>query len=180
MKENLVNVIDLCTGSGCIGISIAKNSKNDCYVELVDISSDAICVANRNIAQNNVENKVKTVISNLLEYRIKQDTEYKVDMIVSNPPYIQSEVIKELDKKVQKEPLLALDGGKDGLDFYIRILNEAKQVLKPNGIIMFEIGYDELQAITDIINKDKEYKLLESVKDYGGNDRVVICRFLEK
>ena len=179
-KENLVNVIDLCTGSGCIGISIAKNSKNDCYVELVDISSDAICVANRNIAQNNVENKVKTVISNLLEYRIKQDTEYKVDMIVSNPPYIQSEVIKELDKKVQKEPLLALDGGKDGLDFYIRILNEAKQVLKPNGIIMFEIGYDELQAITDIINKDKEYKLLESVKDYGGNDRVVICRFLEK
>ena len=101
-------------------------------------------------------------------------------MIVSNPPYIKTSVINTLQEEVQKEPHLALDGGKNGLDFYLRIIKEAKEVLRPNGILIFEIGYDQLSDLKDIIKENEEYNLLESVKDYGGNDRVVVCRFQGK
>ena len=104
----------------------------------------------------------------------------RVDLIISNPPYIRTDVLPTLQEEVKKEPKLALDGGKDGLDFYNRIIKEAKEVLKPNGIIIFEIGYDQLDDIKHIVNENKEYKMLESFKDYGGNDRVVICRFQDK
>ncbi len=188
-KENLETVIDLCTGSGCIGISIAKNSNENCKVELVDISIPAINIARKNAILNNVMDKVELNISNMLEYKIAEieklvDTEnisdYKVDMIVSNPPYIKTDVIQNLDEEVKKEPILALDGGKEGLDFYINILDNATKVLKNNGLILLEIGYDQLEDIENIINTKEEYIMLESVKDYSGNDRVVVCRFQEK
>lgn len=131
--------------------------------------------------------KVEILKSDLLNEKILQinnsldeDKDFKVDMIVSNPPYIRTDVIKTLDKRVQNEPILALDGGTTGLDFYQRIFKEAKAILKNNGILILEIGYDQLEDIKNIISDNKEYKLLESVKDYGGNDRVVICRFQGK
>lgn len=184
-KESLKNVIDLCTGSGALGISIAKNSNID-KMTLIDISLQALKIANRNIRLNGVNNKVITLNSDLLQNKIieieKQENieDKRVDMIVSNPPYIKTNVLPSLDEQVKKEPKLALDGGETGLDFYIRIIEQAKRVLKPNGILIFEIGYDQLNDLKEIISKNNEYKLLESVKDYGGNDRVVICRFLEK
>ena len=181
-KEELKSAIDLCTGSGALGISTARNSDIE-TMTLIDISLGAISVANKNILSNDVGLKVKTKVSDLLSEIIKEtatDEEKKVDIIISNPPYIKTEVISTLQKEVQKEPHLALDGGKDGLDFYIRIFKEAKEVLKPNGLLMLEIGYDQLDDIKNIVKENSEYTLLESVKDYGGNDRVVICRFQEK
>lgn len=185
-KDNAKKIIDICTGSGALGISIAKNSKVD-SVELIDISDGALNVARKNIVINNVVGKVDILKSDLLNEKILQinnsleeDKDFKVDMIVSNPPYIRTDVIKTLDKRVQNEPILALDGGTTGLDFYQRIFKEAKAILKNNGILILEIGYDQLEDIKNIISDNKEYKLLESVKDYGGNDRVVICRFQDK
>lgn len=181
-KENLKSAIDLCTGSGALGISTARNSDIE-IMTLIDISLGAISVANKNILSNDVGLKVKAKVSDLLSEVIKEtatDEEKKVDIIISNPPYIKTEVISTLQKEVQKEPHLALDGGKDGLEFYIRIFKEAKAVLKPNGLLMLEIGYDQLDDIKNIVKENSEYTLLESVKDYGGNDRVVICRFQEK
>lgn len=181
-KENLKSAIDLCTGSGALGISTARNSDIE-IMTLIDISLGAISVANKNILSNDLSLKVKAKVSDLLSEVIKEtatDEEKKVDIIISNPPYIKTEVISTLQKEVQKEPHLALDGGKDGLEFYIRIFKEAKAVLKPNGLLMLEIGYDQLDDIKNIVKENSEYTLLESVKDYGGNDRVVICRFQEK
>ena len=181
-KENLKSAIDLCTGSGALGISTARNSAIE-IMTLIDISLGAISVANKNILSNDVGLKVKAKVSDLLSEVIKEtatDEEKKVDIIISNPPYIKTEVISTLQEEVQKEPHLALDGGKDGLEFYIRIFKEAKEVLKPNGLLMLEIGYDQLDDIKNIVKENSEYTLLESVKDYGGNDRVVICRFQEK
>lgn len=187
-SENIKDMIDLCTGSGALGISIAKNSSIE-NVELIDISLGALNVAKRNIVSNGVAEKVITRNSNLLNERIKcidsceaqeEKDNLKIDMIVSNPPYIRSDVVLTLQEEVQKEPHLALDGGKTGLDFYIRIFNESKLVLKNNGILMLEIGYDQLEDIKGLVKENNEFKLLESVKDYGGNDRVVVCRFQEK
>ena len=181
-NEDMKNVIDLCTGSGALGISISKNTNIE-KMTLIDISLGAIKVAKRNIQKNGVSDKVTVQISDLLNEKISEirdDSEKRVDMIVSNPPYIKTSVINTLQEEVQKEPHLALDGGKNGLDFYLRIIKEAKEVLRPNGILIFEIGYDQLSDLKDIIKENEEYNLLESVKDYGGNDRVVVCRFQGK
>lgn len=183
-KEEIKNVIDLCTGSGALGISIARNSGIE-NMTLIDISLGAIKVAKKNIAKNGVEDRVRVQISDLLSEKIKnieedETEENRVDMIVSNPPYIKTEVIASLQEEVQKEPHLALDGGKEGLDYYIRIIKEAKEVLKLNGLLIFEIGYDQLEDIKEIIRKDANYHFIESVKDYGGNDRVVVCRYISE
>lgn len=175
-KYDIKDMIDLCTGSGCIGISVANNSDIE-KVILSDISKEALKVARKNIYLNNAENKVTISHSDLLNEYIKNNT--LVDIIVSNPPYIKSEIITTLDKKVQMEPHLALDGGKSGLDIYIKILDQAKYVLKDNGYLMFEIGYDQLEELKELINSFKEYEFIESVKDFGGNDRVVICKMLQ-
>ena len=173
-SENITNAIDLCTGSGCIGISIARNSDIE-KVILVDISAKALDIADRNIEDNYIEDKVSTMKSNLLDEIIKSGI--KTDMIVSNPPYIKSKDMASLDANVKYEPTLALDGGITGMDFYEKIVEQAKLVLNNNGLLIFEIGYDELEQMKELINNNKEYTMLESVKDYGGNDRVVVCRF---
>jgi len=164
-KDNAKKIIDICTGSGALGISIAKNSKVE-SVELIDISDGALNVARKNIILNNMAEKVEILKSDLLNEKILQinnsldeDKDFKVDMIVSNPPYIRTDVIKTLDKRVQNEPILALDGGTTGLDFYQRIFKEAKAILKNNGILILEIGYDQLEDIKNIISDNKEYNV---------------------
>lgn len=176
-NEKCNTMLDMCTGSGCLGISIAKNSDIK-HVDLIDISEDALLVTSKNIKENGVEDKCNIIKSNLFS-KLK-DSNIKYDMIVSNPPYINSDVILTLDESVKKEPVIALDGGKDGMDFYRKILKEAREYLNDKGIIIFEIGYDQLSKIQSEIKKHKEYRIIESIKDYGGNDRVVICRFQKK
>lgn len=173
-NEGIKDAIDLCTGSGAIGISVARNSDIE-KVTLIDISEDALDVAYRNIEDNSMEDKITVLQSNLLEEVIKN--QIKTDMILSNPPYIKSEDMASLDANVKYEPALALDGGVTGMDFYEKIIEQAKYVLNNNGLLIFEIGYDELEQMKELIAKNKEYTMLESVKDYGGNDRVVVCRF---
>lgn len=176
-NENCNTMLDMCTGSGCLGISIAKNS-NIKHVDLIDISAESLLITSKNIKGNGVEDKCNIIKSDLFS-KLK-DSNIKYDMIVSNPPYINSDVVLTLDESVKKEPVLALDGGKDGMNFYRKILKDAREYLNDKGIIIFEIGYDQLNKIQSEIKKYKEYSIIESVKDYGGNDRVVICRFQKK
>ena len=102
--------------------------------------------------------------------------EEKFDIIVSNPPYIKSDVIKTLDKEVQNEPILALDGGKDGLDIYRRIIDDAYKYLKEDGYLCLEIGYDQKEEVIKLIEKTNKYKDVYAKKDFAGNNRIVICK----
>lgn len=176
-NENLNTMLDMCTGSGCIGISITKNS-NIKYTTLIDISKEALEIANKNIILNKVDKKCSTIHSDL--FSSLNNSNIKYDIIVSNPPYIPSRDINGLDASVKKEPTIALDGGKDGMDFYRKILKQALNHLNNNAVLIFEIGYDELEKFKEIINRYPEYKVVESLKDFGGNDRVVVCRFQNK
>ena len=176
--ENLNTMIDMCTGSGCLGISISKNSSLK-HALLVDISGDALNVANKNISLNEMNLKCTTLRSNLFDNLPLKEIKY--DIIVSNPPYIPSSEINNLDESVKKyEPLLALDGGKSGMDYYKKILNKASEYLNSNGLLIFEIGFDELEKFKKLIVNYNRYKLLECIKDFGNNDRVVVCRFQNK
>ena len=176
-NENLNTMLDMCTGSGCIGISITKNSKIK-YTTLIDISKEALEIANKNIILNKVDKKCSTIHSDL--FSSLNNSNIKYDIIVSNPPYIPTKDINGLDASVKKEPTIALDGGKDGMDFYRKILKQALNHLNNNAVLIFEIGYDELEKFKEIINRYAEYKVVESLKDFGGNDRVVVCRFQNK
>lgn len=176
-NENLNTMLDMCTGSGCIGISITKNSKIK-YTTLIDVSKEALEITNKNIILNKVDKKCSTLHSDL--FSNLNNSNIKYDIIVSNPPYIPTKDINGLDASVKKEPTIALDGGKDGMDFYRKILKQALNYLNNNAVLIFEIGYDELEKFKEIINRYAEYKVVESLKDYGGNDRVVVCRFQNK
>lgn len=173
-KYSLKNMIDMCTGSGCVGISIAKNSNVE-NVDLVDISDAALKVANKNIYLNNMGLKCNVKKSNLFSEFVEYEIKY--DIIVSNPPYIRKDVIPQLSKYVQNEPKLALDGGVTGLEIYEQILDQATNCLTDLGFLMLEIGYDQKEQLTDLISKFECYELVECLQDLSGNDRVIICRF---
>ena len=164
-------ILDLCTGSGCIGISIAKNIKN-ARVVLSDIQEKSLAIAQKNAIQNKVEKNIKMVQSNLFE-KLKN---YQFDTIVSNPPYIETSEIATLSKEVQQEPKIALDGGEDGLFFYNKILKEASSYLKSKGYLVLEIGYNQANALLKIADQTKKWKIvtLQAIKDLGGNDRVLV------
>lgn len=166
IKEN-VEILDMCTGSGCIGVALAKHVKN-AKVTLVDISTKALEVAKKNAKENEVKEKVNFIQSDMFE-NIKS----KFDVIVSNPPYIKTKVINELDLQVQNEPHLALDGGENGLKFYEILINEALKYLKENGKIFLEIGYDQKKEVEELARNSKLYKEIETVKDLANNDRVI-------
>lgn len=159
-------VLDLCTGSGCIAVSIAKNT--EAYVEACDISKKALKVAKKNIKKHQVE--VDIYESNMFD-----KVQGKFNVIVSNPPYIEKAVIDTLDKEVKEhDPILALDGGEDGLDFYREIANNIKQYLLDGGVLLMEIGYNQAEAVKDIFKNIAND--IEIVKDYNGNDRVVVAK----
>lgn len=167
--EESKNILDLCTGSGAIGISLVKYTKS--IATMTDISNNALDIAKKNSKDNRVSEKCKFILSDMFE-RIQD----KFDIIVSNPPYIKTEVIKKLDKEVKNEPNLALDGGKDGLKFYKIIAENAYKYLKPKGILALEIGYDQKEEVIDLLKGTNKYENIYSKKDLAGNDRVIIAR----
>ena len=170
-KIKAKKILDLCTGSGAIAISLAKYIENS-EITAVDISKKALEIARTNAKNNDVENQITFVESDLFK-NLKED---KYDVIVSNPPYIKREVIKKLNKDVQKEPIIALDGGYDGLDFYRKIINESEKYLKFNGYLCFEIGYDQKEDVIGIIKNKERYINTYSKKDLYGNDRIIITK----
>lgn len=169
-KQESLSVLDMCTGSGAIAVSIAKNT-NNCKVYAVDISNTALEVAKKNAIRNEVDEKIEFINSNMFE---KLDINKKFDIIVSNPPYIETDTIKQLDIQVQNEPKIALDGGFDGLDFYRNILANSKKYLKENGTIAMEIGYNQGESVIDLFKT--QYENVYCKKDLAGNDRVIVCR----
>ena len=170
-KINAKKFLDLCTGSGAIAVSLAKYIDRS-FVTAVDISRKALNVAKLNAKNNEVEDRITFVESDLFKNLKKE----KYDMIVSNPPYIKREVLRKLDKEVQKEPHIALDGGYDGLDFYRKIINEADEYLKFHGYLCFEIGYDQKEEVEGLIKEQGKYVDIYCKKDLCDNDRVVIAK----
>ena len=170
-RINAKKILDLCTGSGAIAVSLAKYIENS-QITAVDISTKAINIAKLNAKNNNVENQITFVESDLF----KQLPKEKYDIIVSNPPYIKKEIIKSLDKEVQNEPKIALDGGYDGLDFYRKIINNADEFLKFTGYVCLEIGYDQKDDVLELFESKGKYVDATCKKDLFDNDRVVIAR----
>ena len=164
-------ILDLCTGSGAIAVSLAKYLEN-IQVTALDISRKALDVAISNAKNNHVQEKITFVESNLFQ-NLGQE---KYDIIVSNPPYIRRKEIETLDKEVRKEPKIALDGGEDGLDFYREIINKGYEYLKYGGYICLEIGYDQKEEVMQIIKDKKQYTETYWKKDLYDNDRVIVTR----
>ena len=168
-KNEPVKILDMCTGSGCIAISLKKYMQNS-EVYGIDISKEALKVAQLNAKNNNVDVKFKC--SDMFTDIKNKD----FDVIVSNPPYIKTQVINSLDREVKNEPIIALDGGEDGLYFYKKIIKEAFNFLTDNGMIFLEIGYDQKDELIELINTDKRYELVKTKKDLGDNDRIVVVK----
>ena len=160
-------VLDVCTGSGCIAIAIAKLGK-PFIVHGVDISEEALAVARQNATELNAS--VELFAGDLMT---KMDGQY--DVIVSNPPYIPPSVIEGLMPEVRlHEPMLALDGGQDGLEFYRRIAGQAVIRLAPNGRLFLEIGCEQAAAVAEILQK-QGYREVQVFQDLAGKDRIVQC-----
>lgn len=202
-----LNILDLCAGTGVIGISTFKGILDylneikymksvNIYTYFIDISDIALRVLKINIDnilfndsnynRFNLQKKVFIMKSNLFEDYVKNinidDERFKFDYILSNPPYIKKEELDYLPEDVKKEPKLALDGGENGLDFYIKILDEAKNVLKNDGKIFFEIGMFQAEDILDYLNEinkksENKYIVEKILKDMEGRDRVLQLKF---
>lgn len=158
-------VFDLCSGSGAIGIAVAHN-KTDAKVTLVEKSRAAFKYLTKNCERNKVE--LSKVLADITLWQPAQ----KADIILCNPPYITADEMRELQKEVKKEPSMALFGGKDGLSFYRLLSQRAKELLKLNGKILMEIGYNQANDVTEIF-KNAGFSSVEVIKDLSGNDRVV-------
>ena len=170
-KINAKKILDLCTGSGAIAVSLAKYLPQ-AEITAIDISNDALKIAKKNAISNNVQNQITFISSDMFTNL----SEEKFDIIVSNPPYIKTNVIKNLDIQVQNEPYIALDGGKDGLDFYKKIINESYQYLKCNGYLCLEIGFDQKIDVIELIENTERFTGTYSKKDLFDNDRIIITR----
>ncbi len=165
--EDGMKVLDMCTGSGCILISILKY-KNDCTGVGADVSAKALDIATRNAFDLIPDKDYRFVNSDLFE-----KIDEKFDIIVSNPPYIRSDVVDTLEPEVKDhEPRIALDGHDDGLFFYKKIIKDAGQRLNGGGYLFLEIGFDQAEEVCRLL-QNEEYREVKVVKDYAGLDRVV-------
>lgn len=168
-----MHVLDLCTGSGCIAASMyligrkKKKVTEESRFVAADISADALCVAEKNC--RNLQADIQFIQSDLFS-RIHQE----FDMIVSNPPYIKTDVIEKLDEEVRlHDPFIALDGREDGLYFYKRIAREAGKHLRGKGWLLLEIGHDQKEEVQSVL-REAGFENVESKKDLAGLDRVVM------
>jgi release factor glutamine methyltransferase len=170
-RINAKKILDLCTGSGAIAVSLAKYlSQSD--VTATDISNEALKIAKKNAINNQVENQITFINSDLFTNL----NDEKFDIIVSNPPYIKRNVIENLDEEVKKEPYIALDGGEDGLFFYRKIIKEAYQHLKYGGYLCLEIGFDQKIDVIELIENEEKFENIYSKKDLCDNDRIIVAQ----
>ena len=169
LKNGKIRILDLCTGSGAIAVFLSNFLGDEAEVFASDISTKALEVAKYNNGKNNTN--VRFIESNLFE----NIQEQKFDIIVSNPPYIRSDVINKLSKQVQNEPHLALDGGEDGLKFYKKIIEQSCNYIE-NGYLILEIGYDQKEDVENLLKENKNYSEIKTIQDLSGNDRCVIAK----
>ena len=169
-KEKKCEILDLCTGSGAIAISLAKYI-NESNIVASDISMKALQIAKLNAEKNLVRKKIEFIESDMFNKIYKDD----FDIIVSNPPYIKTKVIEELDKQVKNEPYIALDGGADGLKFYKIIIENAYKYIKNEGKVFLEIGYGQKNELINLFKENNHYENIYSKKDLGGNDRIIVA-----
>ena len=170
-------ILDLCTGSGCIGLAIANRVK-DAKVTLGDLSREAMQVAKKNITAQKLTARVSCVQVNALE----EPPAFlgKFDLIVSNPPYITTDEMRELPDSVAKfEPHMALHGGNDGLDFYRAITENYKNALKPGGYLCFEFGMGQGDAVCSLL-EDNGFVILERTRDFNDRERAVLAQLMRK
>ncbi len=171
-QKKHLKIIDLCTGSGAIAVSLANYIPN-CTVTAIDISKSALEIAQKNAKTHCVTDKIDFKLFDVLG-DIKELGEF--DIIVSNPPYISKEEILNLESNVRDyEPTLALDGGNDGLDFYRNIIKHSTNMLNSNGTIALEIGYDQANDVVKLL-KLHSFDDIKILKDYSGLDRVIIAK----
>lgn len=170
-------ILDLCCGSGCIGLAVASRVK-DARVTLADISREALAVAKKNIARNKLGGRVST-----FQVDARKNAPGflgKFDLIVSNPPYITAEDMKQLPKSVgDYEPHLALFGGEDGLDFYRCILKNFTSILKPGGFLCFEFGMDMGDSVCALL-EENDYTIVQRKRDYNDRERAVLAQYSGK
>ena len=172
-----MRILDMCTGSGCILLSLLHYS-NDCEGLGVDLSAEALKVAGRNVLK--VLTPEKAEHAHFLQSNLFEKVEGKFEIIVSNPPYIASAEVEKLMPEVRDhEPRMALDGTEDGLHFYRRIIEEAGKHLVSSGMLFFEIGYDQGQAVSELM-RTEGYCEVQVVQDYAGLDRVVLGTYCER
>ena len=165
-------VADLCTGSGCIGLSLLMYSEID-KVTLMDISRGALDMARKNANYHSLIDRCQLVLGDIRYDMPKK----KYDLVVSNPPYIPSGDIEGLSEEVKKEPILALDGGHDGLDIIRFLIGDGLSYLKENGIMLIEFGYDQGDIMDGLLREKCDtgsIKSYEILRDYGNNPRVAV------
>jgi len=175
-RSGVQYVCDLCTGSGCIAVAIAKNCP-EANVTATDISSAALKVAARNVEKHRLTEHVRLLCGDLFEPIIKQLDVNQFDLIVCNPPYVSTAEYEKLDKNVKDyEPVSALLAGADGMDVYRRIIKKVDEFLKPGAALMLEIGYAQGPAVKELFEQTDAFVEIKLEKDFQNNDRIVIAR----
>jgi release factor glutamine methyltransferase len=171
-KDKNISILDIGTGSGCILISLISELKNSKGVG-IDISNKALIIAKKNSGKHALQNKIK-FLNKSLDSKFYQ----KFDLIVSNPPYIRSSKIKNLKEDIRRyEPLIALDGGNDGLDLIKKVIYKTKYILKVKGMLALEIGNEQFKKVSEILIK-KNFKIEHTIKDYKDNIRCIISTYI--
>ena len=169
-KDKSISILDIGTGSGCIIISLLSELKNASGIG-IDICRKAVLVAKKNAKFHNLTSNLKFYCKPVQKIFNK-----KFDLVVSNPPYIQSRDIRDLDEDVKNyEPLVALDGGNDGLDVIKKVIYKAKEILKINGMLAIEIGKGQSKKVSKILNKNK-FTIVYRIKDFKNNIRCIISK----
>lgn len=172
-----LRVLDLCTGSGAIAVSLAHHLKHiNLKITASDISAEAVKTAKENSALNNASRQIQFIEGDLFDpfpKNRKGRGKKPFDLIVSNPPYIPRDELQTLMREVREhEPMLALDGGADGIDFYVRILKEAYLYLRKGGLLLLEIGHDQAQVVSALAEAAGAYRPAQIIKDLAGHDRI--------
>lgn len=176
VKRKEWDILDLCTGSGAIGVSLERIA-NKVNVTCSDISEGAIKVAKENAQKHGLAKSMKFEQGDLLKPFANHFRKKRFDMIISNPPYIKSSVIPTLQREVcEHEPLSALDGGESGLDFYERIVSGVGSHLRKGGILLMEIGNDQGEAVSGLLSRNGEFTSIRVLRDLAQRDRIVFAK----
>ncbi|MDC0938081.1 peptide chain release factor N(5)-glutamine methyltransferase [Pelagibacteraceae bacterium] len=172
-KNKNISILDIGTGSGCILISLLSEIKN-CNGVGIDISKKALEIAKKNAFRHNIKNNIK-----FFNKPLDSEFNQKFDLIVSNPPYIKSNEIKNLKEDIrQYEPRIALDGGNDGLDLIKKVIYKTKYILKIKGLLALEIGNEQNKKVSKILQKNN-FKIEHEIKDYKDNVRCLISTYID-